>query len=110
MLNTHTSATFRISGRNVCKRDGGEWKECKGVLSQGGGDVTLGLQTIIEKEWKRINTKGVFPHSILAKFRFFGNWVNFDLEFIAYMNGLFPMHCLGKDIRIMAASIAHDRS
>jgi len=59
-LNTHTSATIRVSGKNICQYDGGEWKECKEPLSQGGGNVALGLQTIIEKEWKRINEKEVY--------------------------------------------------
>jgi|SRR5579862_2104292 len=59
-LNTHVSATIRISGKNICKRDDGEWKDCKEPLSQGGGNVALGLQTIIEKEWKRTQSKGVY--------------------------------------------------
>jgi hypothetical protein len=59
-LDTHTSATIRVSGKNVCKRDGGEWTDCKEVLSQGGGNVALGLQTIIEKEWNNINSRGVW--------------------------------------------------
>jgi len=58
-LNTHTSATIRIAGKNVCVRDGGEWKDCKSVMSLGGGDVALGLQKTIEKEWKKVNSKGV---------------------------------------------------
>src|SRR5947207_150541 len=62
-LKTRTSATFRVSGKNVCKRDQGEWTDCKEVLSQGGGDLTLGLTTIIEKEWKNINNKAVYSIS-----------------------------------------------
>ena len=58
-LNTHTSATIRIAGKNVCVRDGGMWKDCKSVMSLGGGDVALGLQKTIEKEWNKANSKGV---------------------------------------------------
>jgi len=39
----------------VCIRDGGEWRECREVLSLGGGNVPLGLQRLIEKEYKKIN-------------------------------------------------------
>jgi hypothetical protein len=52
-LKTHTSATVRIAGKNVCVRDGGVWKDCREVLSLGGGDVTLGLEKLIDKEWKK---------------------------------------------------------
>jgi hypothetical protein len=52
-LKTHTSATIRIAGKNVCVRDGGRWKDCREVLSLGGGDVTLGLEKLIHKEWKK---------------------------------------------------------
>jgi hypothetical protein len=52
-LKTHTSATIRIAGKNVCVRDGGVWKDCREVLSLGGGDVTLGLEKLIDKEWKK---------------------------------------------------------
>jgi hypothetical protein len=59
LVDTHTSATIRISGKNVCIRDDGVWKDCKDVLSLGGGNVALGLQKLIEKEWKKLNSKGV---------------------------------------------------
>jgi len=61
LVNTHTSATIRIAGKNVCIRDDGLWKDCKDVLSLGGGNVTLGLQKLIEKEWRRLSSKGVIP-------------------------------------------------
>lgn len=76
LLNTHTSATIRISGKNVCVRDDGVWKDCKEVLSQGGGNVVLGLQTLIEKEWARMNSKGVCSPKKFCytnKVRCFGN-------------------------------------
>jgi hypothetical protein len=61
LLNTHTSATIRISGKNVCVRDGGVWKDCKDILSKGGGDVTLGLEKLIDKEWKKLDSDKVRP-------------------------------------------------
>ena len=70
-LNTHTSATIRIAKRNVCIRDDGAWRDCKEVMSLGGGDVAIGLQKFIEKEWKRQNSKGVlalsnFPYLMIG--------------------------------------------
>jgi hypothetical protein len=62
-VNTHTSATIRIAGKNVCIRDSGEWKDCKNVMSLGDGNVALGLQRLIEKEWKKLNSKGVIISS-----------------------------------------------
>ena len=59
MLNTHSSATFRVAGKNVCIRDGGEWRDCKDTLSLGGGSVDLGLQRLIKREWKKIHSDGV---------------------------------------------------
>jgi hypothetical protein len=59
-LKTHISATIRISGKNVCVRDGGEWKDCRDILSSGGGNVAIGLQKLIEREWKRVHSNGVF--------------------------------------------------
>src|SRR5947207_14985463 len=50
LVNTHTSATIRIAGKNVCIRDDGLWKDCKAVLSLGDGNVALGLEKLIEKE------------------------------------------------------------
>jgi hypothetical protein len=58
-LNTHISATIRVAGKNVCVRDGGVWKDCNNVMSLGGGNVGLGLQKLIEKEWEKLNSKGV---------------------------------------------------
>ena len=58
-LKTHVSATIRVGGKAVCVRDGGEWKNCKSVISLGGGDVALGLQKTIEKEWSKANSKGL---------------------------------------------------
>ena len=58
-FNTHTSATIRIAGKNVCIRDDGAWKDCKNVISLGDGNVALGLQKLIDKEWKKLNSKGV---------------------------------------------------
>ena len=58
-LSTHTSATIRISGKNVCVRDGDQWKYCKDLISLGGGDVAFGLERLIEREWNRLNSKGV---------------------------------------------------
>jgi hypothetical protein len=60
-LKTHTSATIRIAGENVCVRDGGMWKDCKEPLSYGGGNVPLGIRKLIEREWKKINSKRVLP-------------------------------------------------
>ena len=62
-LDTHSSATFRVAGKNVCIRDGGVWRDCRDVLSFGGGSVEIGLQKIIEKEWKKLNSKGVYTLS-----------------------------------------------
>jgi hypothetical protein len=59
LLNTFTSATIRIAGKPVCIRDDETWKNCREVLSIGGGNVTLGLERLIEKEWKKLNLKGV---------------------------------------------------
>jgi hypothetical protein len=70
-LNTHLSATFRVAGKNVCIRDGGVWRDCKDVLSLGGGSVTIGIQKLIEKEWKRLNSKGVCFLSILTYIKLF---------------------------------------
>ena len=61
LLNTHRSATIRIAGENVCVRDDEKWKDCSRVLSMGGGNVALGLQKLIDKEWKKLNGKGVHP-------------------------------------------------
>lgn len=58
-LKTHVSATIRIARKNVCVRDGGMWKDCKEPLSLGGGNVVLGMQKMIEREWKRVNSKRV---------------------------------------------------
>jgi hypothetical protein len=72
-LKTHTSATIRIAGKNVCIRDGGIWKDCKEPLTVGGGNVALGLQKIIEKEWKKINSKQVFSYIYGVNDSYFGN-------------------------------------
>lgn len=68
-LNTHISATIRIGGKNVCVRDGGVWKDCREVLSLGGGDVTLGLEKLIDKEWKKGTSRRVPPLFVVK-----GNW------------------------------------
>lgn len=74
-LKTHVSATIRIAGKNVCVRDGGVWKDCKEPLSFGGGNVALGIQKLIEDEWKKVNSKKViFPYLIETKDSCFGNW------------------------------------
>ena len=65
-LNTHTSATIRIAGKNVCVRDGGVWKDCREVLHFGGGDVVLGLTKLIDKEWKKGSSRRV-PVSLPTK-------------------------------------------
>lgn len=68
-LNTHLSATFRVAGKNVCIRDGGEWRECREVLGLGGGDVALGLQRLIEKEYKKLSTANrVLSRSLTVPF------------------------------------------
>jgi len=68
-LKTHLSATFRVAGKNVCIRDGGEWRECREVLGLGAGDVVLGLQRLIEKEYKRLSTANrVLPRSLSVFF------------------------------------------
>lgn len=61
LLNTHISATIRIAGKNVCVRDGGEWRDCKDILSNGGGDVALGLEKLIDQEWKNLDSDRVPP-------------------------------------------------
>ena len=43
----------------MCVRDDEKWKECDQVLSMGHGNVALGLQKLIEREWKKLNSPGV---------------------------------------------------
>jgi hypothetical protein len=62
LVQTHTSATIRIAGKNVCVRDGGKWKDCKDVVAIGGGNVAFGLERLIEKEWRKLNSKKVCTH------------------------------------------------
>lgn len=63
LLDTHTSATIRIASRNVCIRDSGIWRDCKDVVGLGGGNVAVGLQKLIEREWKGQFSKPVM-HSL----------------------------------------------
>lgn len=80
-LNTHLSATFRVAGKNVCIRDGGEWRECREVLGLGGGDVALGLQRLIEKEYKKLSTANrVLSRSLTVPFSV-GIHCSLDLSF-----------------------------
>lgn len=76
LLDTHTSATIRVAGKNVCVRDDEKWKECGQLLSMGGGNVALGLQKLIEKEWNKLNGKGVYLPFVSEtdKCSCFGNW------------------------------------
>ena len=46
-------------GKNICVRDNDEWKDCKEIIAMGGGNVAFGLERLIQKEWKRLNSKGV---------------------------------------------------
>src|SRR5579859_7427037 len=96
-LNVHTSATIRVAAKNVCVRDGGEWLDCRDVLSKGGGNVALGLQKMIEREWSKNNSQRVLAYqfsadpnsfsrkrgrnlelclSIIIAFSLFGTWHN----------------------------------
>jgi hypothetical protein len=89
-LNTHLSATFRVAGKNVCVRDGGEWRDCREVLGLGGGDVALGLQRFIEKEYKKLSTSNrvlshIFQYSFLLGYSFSMNTPLFlDIPFWEY--------------------------